>query len=680
MTYYLLLRNLNKYEMVPVETSPYDLIDRHPNDDWYVSVYFFNEEHKEKYDATLADFESNPEKYRNDKGEIKRPSGVAGFTNVTTNRLVFDFDNEADLDAARRDALEVIDRLRSHGVTESSMQICYTGSKGFSILVKTDTTFNATELKAICTGLGGDLATFDRKVYNDVRCLRLPLTKHQKTKRYKIPLSIKDLEEMPVEAILERSTDKEWLSSLSTDMLYMEECALPSSILSLHKGKDQPVATADNYSTDVSSIDWSLKPRGISNCKYALMKGFFKEGTRDHFFTVLAATLKAQYPDEKGIVYRFLKGVAENQAKRNNTDRFPDKDIYAKVEQVFKPSWIGGQYSCKNDDELRAFCDSLGVHKCERHEHESEVFSVTNVSQMFRDYAVNIDANTIKMGIGPIDENVRITAGMHVGLLGSPGSGKTSMILNILNNTSKAGVVSFFFSMDMYAPLVYQKQLQRHTGLNEKSIFKMMTEDSAVIEAAERELAEEYKNVRFCFKSGLTVEDMRNIVLQHQQDTGERVKLIAIDYAECISGPFSDPFANSRIIAHKLKDLASQDGFCVVTLVQPPKVAGDAATPLYSMRQVKGPSDWEQGFSIILGIYREGCNPNTSENDRFITVNSLKNRMGPMFRVDCAWNGLRGTIDPLSHEEQIELDQLRQSKSKNEDSTSAYPFQKKSWS
>lgn len=1023
MNYYLLLRNLNKYEMIPTTVSPYELIDRFPNDDWYISVYFFGEEHKAKYDAVLADFEANPEKYRDDKGQLKPPSGIAGLTGATTNRLVFDFDNEDNLDAARKDTLEIVDRLRSHGVPESAMQVCYSGSKGFSVLVKTDTFFNAAELKTLCMGLGGDLPTFDRKIYNDVRCLRLPLTRHQKTGHYKIPLSVRELEQMPLEAIKERSIDKTWLQSLSTDTLYMEECSLPISILSLNKGAKTP-ATEPIIETDVSAIDWSLKPRGMPNCKYALMKGFFKEGSRDHFFTVLAATLKAQYPDEKGIVYRMLKGVAENQARRNDMDRFPDKDIYAKVEQVFKPTWNGGQFSCKNNDELRHFCDGLGIHKCERQEIENEVHSMSNVSQMFHDYATNIDANTIKTGIVPIDEHIRITAGMHVGVLGCPGchakgtgivmhdgsiknvedvivgdllmgpdseprevlklaqgreemvkitpergesfvvnkshmlhltqsklkikgrypdginmkvssyleakdsdsqvveglrlrkagialpekelaippyifglwlgdghsssatltsaddkivaewyafadsrklrvtkqeiknnkassyfvvgseysentflkdlrqlgvynnkhipeiyltasrkqrmgllaglidsdggleankkgweiiqkskpltdgiirlarslgyhasinevkkfctykrkkvwgdyysmyisapdltdvpvlldrkkikekmiskdplnygfsceplpaddfygftldrdhlyltsdffvhhnSGKTSMILNILNNTSKSGVVSFFFSMDMYAPLVYQKQMQKHTGLTDKTIFKMMTEDSAVIAKAERELAQEYENVRFCFKSGLTVEDIRNVVMQHQQDTGERVKLIAIDYAECISGPFSDPFANSRIIAHKLKDLASQDGFCVLTLVQPPKAAGDAATPLYSMRQVKGPSDWEQGFSIILGIYREGYNPNTSENDRFITINSLKNRMGPMFKADCSWNGLRGGIEELSHEEAVELDKLRNRKASSEDGTTAYPFQKKSY-
>jgi hypothetical protein len=647
--YYILNRNLNKYSIHPVSENPYDVVSEHPEDDWYLSVYFFNEEHKAQFD---------------------KQGGPAGIQGATTNRLVFDFDNGEDLEAARKDTVTLIDRLRIHGIPPESFQVCYSGGKGFSVLVKTDSNFNSNELKTVCKNIAGDLPTFDKKIYNDVRVLRLPLTRHQRTGHYKIPIGVNELSSLTIPEIQARATDAEYVSQLSVDDLYMEATTVPESLkVAQHTSKESVII--EEISAD--GIDWSLKPRWMSNCKYAIYKGLFKEGTRDHFFTVMAATFKTQFPDSKEMVYRMLKTVAENQARVNGGDRFPDKDIWLKVEQVFKPTWLGGTYTCKNDDELKSVCDGLGIHKCEPTTKETEVYGINQVTQIFREYANEIDANTIKTGIAPIDENVRITSGMHIGVLGAPGGGKTSMLLNILNNTSKAGIKSFFFSMDMYAPLIYQKQLHKLTGLSEKQLFNMIKSGDPRLAKYDKELTEEYSNVRFCFKSGLTVEDIRQIVLDHQNETGERIKLIAIDYAECIAGPFSDSFANSKIIAHKLKDLAAQDGFCVLTLVQPPKTAGDASTPLYSMTQVKGPSDWAQGFGIIMGVYREGYNPNYSEDDRFITINSLKNRMGAMFKVDCAWNGLRGTIEPLDEQGELELAELRERKSKsNGDNVSSF--------
>lgn len=653
--YYILCRNLNKYTMHPVTENPYDVAAIFPEDDWYLSVYFFNEDHRNRYEATLLDYEQHPEKYSSP------PSGIAGLTGAITNKLVFDFDNGDDIESARKDAVTVIDRLRFQGVPAESFQVCYSGGKGFSVMVKMSRWLNSPELKALAQNIAGDLPTFDRKIYNDVRVLRLPLTRHQRTGHYKIPVGVDALSNLTIPEIQAQATDLEYVGQLSVEDLYMEECELPETFFKV-KQETKTAPNPDPISLD--DLDWSLKPKFLSNCKYVVYKGYFKEGSRDHFFTSMAATFKANFPGEKNMVYRMLKTVAENQAAINDCDRFPDKEIWAKVEQVFKPSWLGGQYSCKNDPQLKVICDGLGNHKCNRETTTNEVYSVEGVTGIFRDYANTIDSNTIKTGIASIDENVRMTSGMHIGILASPGAGKTSLLLNILNNTSKAGVKSFFFSMDMYAPLIYQKQLHKLTGLTESQIFTMIKNKDPKLAQYDKQLIEEYSNVRFCFKSGVTVEDIRQIVLDHQDATGDRIKLVAIDYAECLSGPFSDGFANSKAIAHKLKDLASQDGFCVLTLVQPPKTAGDAATPLYSMRQVKGPSDWEQGFGIIMGVYREGYNPNHNEDDHFITINSLKNRMGPMFKVDCAWNGLRGSVEPLDEEGEIELSALRERKAK----------------
>jgi hypothetical protein len=47
--------------------------------------------------------------------------------------------------------------------------------------------------------------------------------------------------------------------------------------------------------------------------------------------------------------------------------------------------------------------------------------------------------------------------------------------------------------------------------------------------------------------------------------------------------------------------------------------------------------------------------------------------MGAMFKVDCAWNGLRGTIEPLDEQGELELAELRERKSKsNGDNVSSF--------
>jgi replicative DNA helicase len=255
---------------------------------------------------------------------------------------------------------------------------------------------------------------------------------------------------------------------------------------------------------------------------------------------------------------------------------------------------------------------------------------------------------------------VQLTVGMPVGLLGAPSSGKTSLSLDILRNTSRDGIHSAFFSMDMYGPLVYLKQIQKHEGLPMKESIRRWKTDPKWKAKVKEEIDRDYKNVRFSLRSGHTVQEMRDIVLEQQDRTGEKIKLVLIDYLECISGPYSDPTANTAKIAGELKDFAMEMGVCVITLVQPPKSAGDASEPLLSMRNVKGASMLEQSFRVILGIYREGFSPQAPEWDRFITVNALKNTMGPLFSVDNYWDGIRGEILQIDSEGLMDLKQLRE--------------------
>ena len=159
----------------------------------------------------------------------------------------------------------------------------------------------------------------------------------------------------------------------------------------------------------------------------------------------------------------------------------------------------------------------------------------------------------------------------------------------------------------------------------------------------------------------------------HEQKTGEKIKLVLIDYLECIASEYSDATASSHKIAGELRDFATETSRCVITLVQPPKSAGDASYPLTSMRQIKGSSMLEQSFRVILGIYREGFGPKYIGQDRFLTVNSLKNTMGSIFSVDNYWDGVRGEIKSIDYEGEAELQELR-NKRKQENTSTGMSF------
>ena len=647
--YYRLSRQLSDNRMLPVEENPYHHAT--PDVDWYTSLYYYNDSHFETW---------------------KKTRSFAGMDGVVTNRIFFDFDSE-DLESTRKDALEVISRLIAFSIDPKNVQVCFSGQKGFSVSVKIDKFLNPDQLKVLTSKIAEGIETYDPIVYDNQRIIRLPGTKHQKSGLYKLPLETEELENLSIDEIKSLASNYDEIDSRLQNFKW-DAVHATDNLLALSAVDQTKKATVKPKKINMELTDLNLKdkPRWMPSCKYAIQEGFFENGHRRESLMILAATYKAQ-GFSLDHIYRMLKASAQKQEEITGEERFPDDETYRVAEQVTSDKWKGGQYTCKTHPILMGICQNLGPNACVHNaEGEQEVYHAKDVSKLFKHYAKHIDSNTIKTGVPVIDENIRMTIGMHVGILASPGAGKTSLLLEILENTSKQGITSFFFSMDMYGPLIYQKQIQRLTGMRDFEIFKLILSADGGDQKAIRKLneidekiSESYANVKFHFKSGLTVEQMRDIVLNYQKETGDVVKLISIDYAECISGPYSDAFNNSKIIAHKLKDLASQDNFCVLTLVQPPKSAGDASEPLYSMRQVKGPSDWEQGFSIVLGVYREGYSPKNPETDKFLTITALKNRMGGLFSADCLWDGPTGKISPLDEgtEDWYQLQDIRERKS-----------------
>lgn len=252
-------------------------------------------------------------------------------------------------------------------------------------------------------------------------------------------------------------------------------------------------------------------------------------------------------------------------------------------------------------------------------------------------------------------------------------SGKTNLSLNILNNCSINNIPSVFFSMDMGVPLIYLKLAQKHKGYTHDKIFQMYKNKDPEVEGINKLIESNYKNVKFSFRSGLTVDKMKESILAHQEKTGQKIKLVVVDYLECILGEFSDATANTALIANQLKDLANETETCVLLLLQTQKHSAAPDEPLLSMKNIKGSSVIEQAASVILTLWREGYSPKYADQDKYISIATVKDRFNSLWRQDFKWAGLKGTITDLEDFEREELEDLRNRK-KQEKSSSGTGF------
>ena len=62
----------------------------------------------------------------------------------------------------------------------------------------------------------------------------------------------------------------------------------------------------------------------------------------------------------------------------------------------------------------------------------------------------------------------------------------------------------------------------------------------------------------------------------------------------------------------------------------------------------------------MFGVSRPGFNPRKPEEDRFVSMNCVKNRMGSIFSIDLHWEGYKGEVRSMTPTERGNLKVLRQ--------------------
>ncbi len=626
-------------QLVPLTQNLQEFIKAHPNADFYSSLYRYEDRHLEHF---------------------KKEHSVAGLRDVKTPKILFDFDDSQNIDLARKDAIRVCDRLVANGVEQSSIKIYFSGNKGFGVEVMTNQEMSRQEFVNVTFGLAGDLPTFDTRINDEARIIRVPLSKHPVSGLFKVPMSIDDLTMMSVD-------DVKALAKHNNHKLEEPRVITMPKKLDVLKSTEYkkigPVKVETKLDFDLKDIDWAKCPKWMAKERYALQEGYFlgsestDKGQRNTAFMILAATYRNQGFSAEHTL-GLLMATADRQAARTGeTPYTADKMEREVINTVFAPSWSGGIYG-KDEELLQITRNTFNIQETSV---KTSLVDINDVGSDFKMFARDIDKNTVKTGLKSLDENVLITSGMMVALLAAPGAGKTSFANMFVEHLGSIEEHTIYFSLDMYKNLLFNRLLQRYSGYDMRKIMHQF-KDNAPDENLTKAYADVIKNygkASFNFRSGPTVEEIEQEIINYSEEKGQNVKLVVVDYLEKVRGPFTDATANSAYVASRLSDIAKKYHTVVLLLVQPQKSAGDPREELSSYRKIKGASVIEQDSRVILTMSRPGYDPKSMDNDRFATISVVKNNMGNLCQLDFGWDGVSGQLSDLDGEGRKNLAELR---------------------
>lgn len=607
-----------------------EIIKSAGDQDKYYGIYVYEEEHYQKWSKERT---------------------LKGIRDVTTDKIVFDIDNP-NLETARKSTLDLIDLLVLDGIDKEKVNIYFSGNKGFHVILTITNRIDRKTYESILKRYKQHVPEIDTSVKDQQRLIRMPFTKNDKSGLYDIPLSYEELNSDSIDTIKDKAKTLDEDRFQSWNIKYID---LPEELTIEEKKPEKPKVHVDG-------LDLSKKPSWLSSVRYALKEGYFEEGERNTACMILAATYKNNGIDSEEC-FQLLKRTLEKRKSLYEVDYSEDELRLTVVDYVYSDEWRGGQYTEENDL-LQKVADRLGL---DAQENTSNLIRFNEGIVNFKQLSKGWRDRLITTGIDIIDQNVMIEKGMMVGLLGSPGSGKTSFALNFAENLSKNNKYTLFMSLDMpYLKVIgrmLQKQLARSGSV--MSLEKIQdTFDSGVhhgpLVKAQKYCDENYSKILFDNSDESDLNSIEKNIEQCKQQYGNDFSLVIIDYFEKIRGKFeNDPTTSGAHIASRLSGLAKRYDVAILVLLQPRKSAGDPRKTLDNYTDIKGSSTIPQDSRVIMTMWRPGYDPKENNiNDKYASIAVVKANLGEQCQMNFAWNGFSGTLTDLSFDQKVKLEKL----------------------
>ncbi|WP_082021103.1 replicative DNA helicase [Geobacter anodireducens] len=235
----------------------------------------------------------------------------------------------------------------------------------------------------------------------------------------------------------------------------------------------------------------------------------------------------------------------------------------------------------------------------------SDLLSFDHRQDQYRHFVENIDRERFKTSFPLLDSYIRgVAPGEVLTLAAYSGTFKTAFLQNILLRGAEAtGLYHLFFSLEMPAPKVFERELQIQGGATGRDVEYHYRghRDSASVQAGVDRAGSH--GLIVCDKPRLSVEKIARYTEIALQKYG-KLGAVGIDYLGLMQAPGKTLFEKVAHISAEIKNMAKELRVPVILLSQINRAAATAGGEI-EMHSAKGGGDVEAGADFMLGFWRD---------------------------------------------------------------------------
>jgi len=544
---------------------------------------------------------------------VNRTKAVKGYAGIhMADELPFDFDVPKEfvsdltkLAELKATVVKFCHMLESnYDVPLSYLRICFSGRRGFEVKFSTKVfgSINpsislAKVLKGVVKDVADGYDQVDMSIYHATALLRIPLTIHGGSQRYKIPLTFDELTNLTVEEIINLSKLPRTVDVLQDSDIrpipalqelfdkWQEEIKSQSS----KKPKDT-VTNGDDFNAILNGVAETKR-----NAAAIKLCGKFIRGNFDESYTL--AILRMW--NEK------------------NDPPLNDSELASLVTRAYN------NYSEKTEDEFNV----------------DAVYDFKKASQEYLVYAKNLDKKKVTLGFPSLDKKLRgLLAGETLCIQGKTGVGKSGLVQNIAHNYGLAsGEPVLIFSMEMPITGIVERACQIEMNISGLQVEELFSGTNDELPEQAKLLFTKLPNVYIITKTGLDLQKIKQwIEFAEENVYHKKTGLVLIDYLGLIKGKGSNLYEQVSGVGRGMKDLAKELEVPIIFLTQINKSKLDFDEP--DMNSTRDSGSTVESCDFLLSVWKEKDRLQASPENESINIGIHKNRKGGLGMIPVRMN------------------------------------------
>ena len=546
----------------------------------YRSVYLYDDEGLEyvKLNGTLKDY----------------------FGPRSIDKIPIDIDKGQNTDEWTLDVLRgVLFNLREeYEVSNDALQLYFSGT-GYHIML-TNELFDFKKSKdlpfVVKQTMKSMFDDIDLSVYSRNSIIRLPHTLNTKENRFKIPLTVDEVQKLDAADIIKLSKER--------------RLTFPYHILWAEKELSNYIVTEV---PNIRALQNVVEPRNVVSCIQDIYKDGPKAGNRNNVILRIASHFR-----RNGIPSDACKAAVIHW----NQGQLEENVILEKVEAVYN---AGYQYGC-NDPILASKCNPRCSH-FRRKDYTVEVYSAQDLQnelehRLTTDFQGRIIDLGHRFGLNSVDACVY--PGELMTIFGPTGANKTTLAQNLVYGYDHANdcirkewqIPTLYLSLELSGWYMQRRALQIISGQSKEHVNQHY-----------------YKLWEF------HKDELAHVLVQTVSPTVDQIQdkikeinpaCVVVDYIDLIEAPSSirGEYETVRYISHKLSSIAIQMDLIIIQVSQISReYSRSQALDLYAG---KGSGAIENASRKVLGITGTADSPDKR-------VDLLKNSDGDLFDYEMTW-------------------------------------------